>query len=172
MSSPPLDGIVDTEPNATQRQAIQQFSIGIRHLAHKPPKARRATAPYKTPDHWQSAFISTSDGATIHYTRTGGEKPALLLLHGLQAMGLTWLRTAQALEPHYDVIMPNFRGHGASSRVAGSFTVDRLIDDVIELIRALDLDRPFAVGHSMGADIAGRLATALPLLKQIIKERI
>ena len=132
------------------------------------PQNAKSTQEYRTlkeltPTHWQSGFIHTSDGATIHYTRTGGKKPALLLLHGVQAMGLTWLRTAQALEPDYDVVMPDFRGHGDSSRIADGFTVDRLVDDLIELIHALSLDQPFVAGHSMGADIAGRLAAAYPV---------
>jgi len=38
-----------------------------------------------------------------------------------------------------------------------------LVADMITLIRALGLENPFAAGHSMGADIAGRLAAACPL---------
>src|SRR5258705_435836 len=49
------------------------------------------------PAHWQIGTIEAADGAQIRYTRTGGAKPAVLLLHGVQATGLTWLRTAQAL---------------------------------------------------------------------------
>ncbi len=59
------------------------------------------------PPRWQRGTIETEDGATIAYTRTGagtlGVKPVLLLLHGVQGMGLMWLRTAQALEATYDV---------------------------------------------------------------------
>ncbi len=50
------------------------------------------------PAHWQTGAIESDDGARIHYTRTGGQKPPVLLLHGVQVNGLTWLRTAKALE--------------------------------------------------------------------------
>jgi N-formylmaleamate deformylase len=115
------------------------------------------------PAHWQSGEIETADGARIHYTRTGGQKPPVLLLHGVQANGLTWLRTAQALEASYDLVMPDFRGHGMSSRASSDLSPDTLVNDTINLIGALDLAQPFVVGHSMGADIAGRLAAAHPV---------
>lgn len=114
------------------------------------------------PNHWQTGFVEAEDDARIHYTRTGGDKPSVLLLHGVQVNGLTWLRTAAALEPAYDVVMPDFRGHGKSSRVEAGMSPETLVKDTIALIRALELEQPFVVGHSMGADIAGRLAAAYP----------
>jgi pimeloyl-ACP methyl ester carboxylesterase len=114
------------------------------------------------PSRWQAEAIETQDGARIHYTRTGGQKPPVLLFHGVQASGLTWLRTAKALEATYDVVMPDFRGHGRSSRLDNDIPADTLVNDMISLIGALELDRPSVVGHSMGADIAGRLAAACP----------
>jgi pimeloyl-ACP methyl ester carboxylesterase len=114
------------------------------------------------PAHWQTGTILAEDGALIHYTRTGGAKPAVLLLHGIQATGLTWLRTAQALESTYDVVMPDFRNHGQSSQLAAGLSIDRLVDDMISLLRTLGLERPYIVGHSMGAEVAGRLAASYP----------
>lgn len=110
------------------------------------------------PVHWQSGAIELADGARIHYTRTGGDKPVLLLLHGLQGNGLMWLRTAQALEAIYDVVMPDFRGHGQSSRIETDWSVQMLVEDMLALMHALDLERPYIVGHSLGADVAGRVA--------------
>ena len=114
------------------------------------------------PAHWQTRSIETDDGTRIHYTRTGGQKPPVLLLHGIQASGLTWLRTAKALEATYDVVMPDFRGHGQSSRIGSSLSPNTLVNDTIGVLRALELATPYVVGHSMGADIAGRLAAVHP----------
>jgi pimeloyl-ACP methyl ester carboxylesterase len=115
------------------------------------------------PTHWQSGFVTSDDGARLHYTRTGGDKPALVLLHGVQVDGMMWLRTAQALESAYDVVMPDFRGHGQSDGLDKGTSAERMVNDTLAIIRALKLDKPFVVGHSMGADVAGRLAVAHPL---------
>ncbi len=115
------------------------------------------------PAHWQSGFVTADDGASLHYTRTGGDKPALLLLHGVQVDGLMWLRAAKALEAAFDVIMPDFRGHGQSDGLDKGVSAERMVNDTIAVIRALGLEELFVVGHSMGADVAGRLATAHPL---------
>ncbi len=113
------------------------------------------------PAHWQIAAVTTADNVDIHYIRTGGNKPPVLLLHGFQSAGITWLRTAEALAA-YDVIMPDFRGHGLSSGIEHGFSAELLTEDMAALIRTLKLDKVFVVGHSMGGEIAGRLAAAHP----------
>lgn len=111
------------------------------------------------PTHWQSGEVSLSDGGKVHYLRTGGNKPSIILLHGFQVDGRMWLRTALSLEPDYDVIMPDIRGHGLSSSMPLDLNVETLSDDIVTLMEALRLsEAPVIVGHSMGADIAVRLA--------------
>ena len=53
---------------------------------------------------------------------TGGDKPPLLLLHGFNEYGLTWLRVAKELEQDYDIIMVDARGHGRSEGIASGFS--------------------------------------------------
>lgn len=45
------------------------------------------------PPHWSDGMVF-ANGIHHHYYRTGGEKPPLLLLHGFNENGLTWLRVA------------------------------------------------------------------------------
>jgi len=103
-----------------------------------------------------------ANGNVIHYHRTGGAGPAILLLHGITDNGLCWSRVARDLERDYDVIMPDARGHGRSSGVESGFSVDVLADDVIALIQGLGLDRPYLYGHSMGAITAAAVAARHP----------
>jgi pimeloyl-ACP methyl ester carboxylesterase len=107
---------------------------------------------------WQSGFSSTG----IHYTRTGGDKPPLVLAHGFTDSGLCWTRTAQALEESFDVIMPDARGHGLTPLKDGTHTAESLGDDLSALIEDLDLGRPPVVGHSMGAATAFAAAADHP----------
>lgn len=55
------------------------------------------------------------NGINIHYTRTGGKKPVLVLLHGLAANGECWKGLIPFLANDFDIIMPDSRGHGESS---------------------------------------------------------
>lgn len=128
---------------------------------HAPIQAYRPIAEL-LPDHWQEGSIAVDPDTTLHYWRTGGAKPVLLLLHGFQSAALNWLRCAMALEDSYDLILLDFRGHGLSAGPAHRFSLDQLTADTAALIKALDLGSVFVLGHSMGAEVAGRVAAAYP----------
>lgn len=97
-----------------------------------------------------SAKSSEANGIHIHYLRTGGDKPPVVLLHGLMTKGACWTPLARALEEDYDVIMPDARGHGNSSAPREAYCYDNLAADALSLIEALKLVAPVLVGHSMG----------------------
>ncbi len=113
------------------------------------------------PAHWEQETV-LANGIQQHYRRTGGEKRALVLLHGFMMDGLTWTRLAKRLEEEYDVIMPDARGHGRSEGGLRDVAAETLAEDVAALIGALKLERPFVLGHSMGASTAVHLAVAHP----------
>jgi N-formylmaleamate deformylase len=106
-----------------------------------------------------------ANGINVHYLRTGGAKPPLILLHGLIGNGACWTPVARALEGEYDVVMPDARGHGKSSTPLHGYRYDDHARDVILLIRALGLASPIVLGHSMGgmtaAVVASRLAEVI-----------
>jgi pimeloyl-ACP methyl ester carboxylesterase len=110
---------------------------------------------------WSTA-VCRANGITIHYTRTGGDKPPLLLLHGLMTNGRCWTDLARALAPEYDVIMPDARGHGQSSVPDHGYRYEDHADDIAGLIEALALPAPFLLGHSMGGMTAAVLASRQP----------
>jgi len=106
---------------------------------------------------WSTAICETNR-IKIHYTRTGGNKPPLILLHGLTGDGATWTPVAHALEGEYDVIMPDARGHGKSSVPNDGYLYEDHSNDVIGLIEALGLTPPILIGHSMGGMTAALVA--------------
>jgi pimeloyl-ACP methyl ester carboxylesterase len=65
---------------------------------------------------WEQGNILTN-GIRIHYYRTGGCKPQVVLNHGALDDGLCWTRVAEALEGDYDLILLDARGHGFSEIV-------------------------------------------------------
>lgn len=111
---------------------------------------------------WTEGDVSTN-GIRLHYHRTGaGDKPALVLLHGITDSGLCWSPVAQALENDYDVIMVDARGHGQSDAPETGYGWRDHAADVIGLLDALALPRPSLLGHSMGATTAAGVASLAP----------
>ena len=99
-----------------------------------------------------------------------GINQSLMLVHGFSDNGLCWAPVAHDLESEYDVIMPDMRGHGLSSRVQLGETVD-MAADVAELIRTLKLERPIVCGHSMGAGVTFQLGARFPeLVRALVLE--
>ena len=110
---------------------------------------------------WSSNTLA-ANGIRIHYHRTLGENPPLVLLHGFSDNGLCWTRAARVLQQDYDVIMPDARGHGLSTAPDEGYTSEDYAADVAGLILALDLGRPALLGHSMGAATAATAAAHYP----------
>jgi len=109
---------------------------------------------------WQSGDIETN-GIRIHYTRTGGDKPPIVLIHGVTDDGLCWTPVAQAL-PDYDVIMIDSRGHGRSEATESGYGPATQASDHHGVIAALGLKKPILLGHSLGAITSLALAGLYP----------
>ena len=110
-----------------------------------------------------------ANGINIHYLRTGGCKPPLVLLHGLTGNGTCWTPLARSLGCEYDVVMPDARGHGNSSTPLHGYRYEDHAGDVIELIRELGLSAPILLGHSMGGMTAAMVASlAAKIIRGVI----
>jgi pimeloyl-ACP methyl ester carboxylesterase len=105
--------------------------------------------------------VCEANGINIHYLRTGGSKPPLVLLHGLTGSGACWSPLARALEGEYDVVMPDARGHGNSSTPLNGYRYQDHASDVVGLIHELGLAAPVLLGHSMGGMTAAVVATQI-----------
>ncbi len=100
-----------------------------------------------------------ANGIRVHYLRTGGARPPVVLLHGLMGDGACWTPLARALEAEFDVVMPDARGHGGSSAPHHGYRYADHAGDVVGLIRGLALSRPVLLGHSMGGMTAAVVAS-------------
>ena len=105
--------------------------------------------------------------ATIHYYRTGGDKPHFIMLHGATDNGLCWSRVAAALASDYDIIMPDAQGHGLSDRIDPS-SPGNSGDQIAALVEGLSLGSPIIMGHSMGAGTAADVASRYPSLPRAL----
>lgn len=112
---------------------------------------------------WTNGYI-TANNLKIHYYRTGGDKPPVVINHGAGDDGLCFTHIAKELEQDYDVIMPDGRGHGKSGSGKGDYSTGQRVEDLAGLIRSLKLERPVVGGHSLGAETSMHLAATYPEL--------
>jgi len=110
---------------------------------------------------WSSQTITTTN-IRLHVTRTGDAQPAFVALHGRAANGRLWTSTARLLEAHYNVIMPDLRGHGLSAAPADGYDHNTLAHDILGVMDALGVEQAVLLGSSMGAAVATRIAAQHP----------
>jgi 3-oxoadipate enol-lactonase len=91
---------------------------------------------------------------------SGGEGPALLLLHGwMVSADLNWITMYDALSgAGYRVLAIDHRGHGRGLRSPQAFRLTHCADDAAALLRHEGIDRAVVVGYSMGGPIGCLLA--------------
>jgi pimeloyl-ACP methyl ester carboxylesterase len=93
--------------------------------------------------------IPVSDGGSIHVVETGAGPP-IVLVHGVTLSVITWARQLNGLSADHRVIAIDQRGHGPSAAGTDGYGLDRLSEDVIEVLGALDVTGAVLVGHSLG----------------------
>jgi len=118
-------------------------------------------------NNWTSEYF-VSQGTKLHYYRTGGQKPSLVLIHGITDDGLCWSPVAEPLASDYDVIMVDLRGHGKSEAPDDGYDYKTIATEVAGLITGLGLKKPVVMGHSLGAMTTLTVASLFPDLPRAI----
>ena len=95
-----------------------------------------------------------ANGIWMNYELSGKKgAPLVVLSHSLSCNLLMWNPQIDALNPYFQVLRYDTRGHGASDTPSGPYTLELLAEDVISLLDALAMDRVHFVGLSMGGMI-------------------
>jgi pimeloyl-ACP methyl ester carboxylesterase len=90
------------------------------------------------------------------------DAPILLMVHGIRDCAATFQFVVDALRGGWQVVSPDWRGHGHSERVAAYWFHD-FVADLSTLVDLLSPDAPLPiVGHSLGGNIAGIFAGLRP----------
>jgi valacyclovir hydrolase len=113
-------------------------------------------------------FAELSTGATLYYLDTGGDKPPLVLIHGLlDVPEVHYPKLLQWLSKDYRVIAPSLRGYGQSTpkpRIFPPRFYDHDAGDVLALIEGLKLEQVHLMGYSDGGEVALICAGTKPYL--------
>jgi pimeloyl-ACP methyl ester carboxylesterase len=103
------------------------------------------------------------DNVTLHVREAGPpDGDPLLLVHGWPQHSGCWRRVAGLLDDRYRCVMPDRRGHGRSSAPSEGYEKQRLAQDMLGLLDALQLERVGYVGHDWGGLIGFLLALRSP----------
>jgi len=122
-----------------------------------------AAPPPDLPHGWSESYVY-ANGIRIHYYRGAPApgKQVILAVHGVMDTGLTWASVGMKLQKNYDLYMLDTRGHGLSDPSNGSEDGNTLLMDVMAAAKALHLDKPILMGHSMGAATVMRIGAEYP----------
>lgn len=94
----------------------------------------------------------------IKSSPTVGNQPVMVFLHGWGGSSRYWESTAQALTGKFDCLLYDLRGFGRSAAQTStgeslSYELEEYAEDLAALLDALQLQRVYLNGHSMGASI-------------------
>ena len=99
--------------------------------------------------------------AEIYYEIYGEGRP-LLLVAGLASDSQSWLSIIPELSKKYRLIVFDNRGVGRSKPMDETVSISQMADDVMGLVRYLNLQKVSLAGHSMGGMVALELAIRHP----------
>jgi 3-oxoadipate enol-lactonase len=111
-----------------------------------------------------STHVVVRDGTRIGYSLYGARDNAtrVVLLHSLAMDRGFWQPVIEQLMPRAAVLAIDCRGHGASGKPAGPYTVAQFAQDVREVTTSLEFDNVLIAGASMGGCVALQFAATYP----------
>jgi sigma-B regulation protein RsbQ len=102
------------------------------------------------------------DNTIINYNITGNGVTTLLFVHGSYIDQTYWKKQVDYFSPNYKVVTFDLPGHGKSGTERKHWTTQGFAEDVITVIKELELKNVILIGHSFGGDINLIAATSNP----------
>ena len=128
--------------------------------AFTPPAQDSAAWQDPSPHHVQ--MVKADKRVQLEVLDWGGSGRPVVLLAGLGLTAHVFDGFAPKLAGSYHVYGITRRGYGASSRPATGYEADRLADDVLAVLDALQLTAPVLVGHSVAGEELSSLGARHP----------
>jgi pimeloyl-ACP methyl ester carboxylesterase len=112
--------------------------------------------------HYQQRFVPVGDGVKLEVLDWGGSGRPLVLLAGLGNTAHVFDMIAPELARQFHVYGITRRGFGASSVPKTGYTPEQLSDDVMTVLKALGIQRPLVVGHSIAGEELSAIGNRFP----------
>ncbi|MBV8637431.1 MAG: alpha/beta hydrolase [Candidatus Eremiobacteraeota bacterium] len=113
----------------------------------------------------KSHMVSVDGNVKDEVLDWGGTGRPVMLLAGLGNTAHIWYSLIPSLTAKYHVYSLTRRGFGTSSKPsvsAANYSADRLGDDVVAAMNALNIEKPVLVGHSMAGEELSDIGTRYP----------
>jgi pimeloyl-ACP methyl ester carboxylesterase len=103
-------------------------------------------------------------GRRAAYRRSGntGNRPCVVLVHGIAGDSSEWEPVLDKLSASYDVVAPDLAGHGESTRLRGDHSIGAFATWLRDVLEALEIERATFVGHSLGGGVVMQFAYQFP----------
>lgn len=110
------------------------------------------------------AYFRTQDGCSLYYETIGFEfaRPVVIFLNGTLQTTMYWKVIAASLKPEFRSLLYDARGQGESELGESPLSLELHLDDLLALIRHLELGPVCLVGLSHGALLAYAMALRMP----------
>jgi pimeloyl-ACP methyl ester carboxylesterase len=105
-------------------------------------------------------FVQAGD-IRLHYLEWAGDDPAVVLLVGTGMPAATLVPFAAGLPPRRRLAF-DLRGHGESDKPPQGYRTLDFVADLHAALGALGIERPDAVGHSLGGAVLAAFESAHP----------
>jgi pimeloyl-ACP methyl ester carboxylesterase len=106
-----------------------------------------------------------SAGVKIHYVSLGQKQnPLIVMIHGFPDFWYSWRAQMPELAKHFRVVAIDQRGYNLSAQPEGveNYTVAKLVDDVVAVVKHFGASKAVIVGHDWGGMVAWTFAMTHP----------
>jgi 3-oxoadipate enol-lactonase len=108
-------------------------------------------------------MLIKANGIQMNYELSGKKDgPFVILSHSLGSSLVMWNPQIKALEPHFQVLRYDIRGHGKSEAPPGAYNLELLGEDAVALLDVLEIEKVHWIGLSMGGMIGQGIALNYP----------
>lgn len=138
--------------------------VGLLILFSVAPALAQSGGPAGAVDGQTPKFIDV-DGARTRYYDVG-QGDVVLLIHGARPSGRSsanaWGPVLGELGKHFRVLAPDRLGHGMTENPKGEYSAAAEMNHLYAFLKALHVDKVYAVGQSTGSYHAARVALEHP----------
>jgi pimeloyl-ACP methyl ester carboxylesterase len=106
--------------------------------------------------------VRSTDGIPIAYTVQGKGTPALVFVHCWACDHTFWDAQVPHFARSHQVVTLDLGGHGRSGGGRADWTMAAFAEDVVAVVKHLDLEKVVLVGHSMGGPVIVEAARRMP----------